>query len=162
MAKSSPSVFMPRFSAFLLSLLALGSHGAAVAAVEAKTRPNVLLIVSDDQGFSDFGFTGNPLVKTPVLDRLAAESAVFKNFVVAAACPPPRPALSPGRVHRSPGVRGVPPGVHHRPDEARRPAAAAIGCFLRVNMDTVPRTPNLPRVLSPIIPLSARRPRRTA
>lgn len=125
LAKSSPSVFMPRFSAFLLSLLALGSHGAAVAAVEAKTRPNVLLIVSDDQGFSDFGFTGNPLVKTPVLDRLAAESAVFKNFVVAAACSPTRSALYTGREHLGTGVWGVPPRANLRPDEALMPAFSA-------------------------------------
>jgi arylsulfatase A-like enzyme len=92
------------------------------AFAQPGAKPNVLLIVSDDQGFSDFGFTGNPLVKTPVLDRLAAESAVFKNFVVAAACSPTRSALYTGREHLSTGVWGVPPRANLRPDEALMPA----------------------------------------
>jgi arylsulfatase A-like enzyme len=107
-------------------MVALSVAGAvcvpAVAQPAAAARPNVLLIVSDDQGFSDFGFTGNPLVKTPVLDRLAAESAVFKNFVVAAACSPTRSALYTGREHLSTGVWGVPPRANLRPDEALMPA----------------------------------------
>ena len=94
----------------------------ATALARAAEHPNVLLIVSDDQGFSDFGFTGNPLVRTPVLDRLAAESAVFRNFVVAAACSPTRSALYTGREHLSTGVWGVPPRANLRPDEALLPA----------------------------------------
>jgi arylsulfatase A-like enzyme len=108
-------------------LLLLFSLGHAVAQPAAK--PNVLLIVSDDQGFSDFGFTGNPLVKTPVLDRLAAESAVFKNFVVAAACSPTRSALYTGREHLSTGVWGVPPRANLRPDEALMPAFFRAGGY---------------------------------
>jgi uncharacterized sulfatase len=45
-------------------------------------RPNVVLIVGDDQGWTDFGFMGHPVVRTPHLDRLAAESAVFPNGTV--------------------------------------------------------------------------------
>ena len=69
---------------------ALGAAGAAAA--EPAAPPNVLLIVSDDQGYGDFGFNGNPRVRTPTLDRLASESAVFRNFVVAPACSPTRSA----------------------------------------------------------------------
>jgi arylsulfatase A-like enzyme len=108
----------------LLLLFSLG-HAAA----QPAAKPNVLLIVSDDQGFSDFGFTGNPLVKTPVLDRLAAESAVFKNFVVAAACSPTRSALYTGREHLSTGVWGVPPRANLRPDEALMPAFFRVGGY---------------------------------
>ena len=61
--------------------------------------PNVLLIISDDQGFGDFGFNGNQLVRTPQLDRLAGESAVYRNFTVAAACSPTRAAVYTGRDH---------------------------------------------------------------
>lgn len=93
------------------------------AAIPAQTdRPNVLLIISDDQGFGDFGFNGNRLVRTPNLDRLAGESAVFRNFVVAAACSPTRAALFTGRDHLLTGVWGVPPRANLRPDEARIPA----------------------------------------
>jgi arylsulfatase A len=86
-----------------------------------KTRPHVLLIISDDQGYSDFGFTGNPRVKTPNLDQLAAESAVYRNFVVAPACSPSRSALFTGRDHLLTGVWGVPPRANLHPDEIRMP-----------------------------------------
>lgn len=87
-----------------------------------RQRPNVLFIVSDDQGYGDFGFTGNAIVKTPVLDRLAAESAVFRNFVVAAACSPSRAAFYTGRNHLLTGVWGVPPRANLHRDEAIMPA----------------------------------------
>ncbi|MBM3861462.1 MAG: arylsulfatase, partial [Verrucomicrobia bacterium] len=70
-----------------------------LAMLHAADKPNVLVIISDDQGYGDFGFIGNKLVRTPHLDRLAAESAVFRNFVVAAACSPTRAALFTGRDH---------------------------------------------------------------
>lgn len=88
----------------------------------AETRPNVLLIISDDQGYGDFGFNGNKLVQTPNLDRLASESAIFRNFAVAAACSPTRAALYTGRDHLLTGVWGVPPRANLQPDEARMPA----------------------------------------
>jgi arylsulfatase A len=88
----------------------------------AETKPNVLVIISDDQGFGDFGFTGNKLVRTPNLDRLASESAVFPNFVVAAACSPTRSALFTGRDHLLTGVWGVGKRAGLRADETRMPA----------------------------------------
>ncbi len=48
----------------------------------AAERPNVLLIISDDQGWTDFGFMGHEAIRTPHLDRLAKESAVFPNGYV--------------------------------------------------------------------------------
>lgn len=85
-------------------------------------KPNVLLIISDDQGYGDFGFNGNKLVQTPNLDRLASASAVYRNFIVAAACSPTRCALFTGRDHLLTGVWGVPPRANLRVDEARMPA----------------------------------------
>ena len=84
-------------------------------------RPNVLLIISDDQGFGDFGFTGNTLASTPQLDRLAGDSAVYRNFVVAPACSPTRAALLTGRDHLLTGVWGVGPRANLREDETRMP-----------------------------------------
>lgn len=69
--------------------------------------PNVLLIISDDQGIGDFGFMGNQMVKTPNLDRLASESAVFRELIVAPACSPSRASLMTGRNHMKTGVWGV-------------------------------------------------------
>lgn len=105
------------FAAIVAPLAAL--HAAEF---ELADKPNVLLIISDDQGYSDFGFTGNTVVKTPHLDRLAVESAVFKNFVVAAACSPSRAAIYTGREHLGTGVWGVPPRANLRRDEVLAPA----------------------------------------
>ena len=73
----------------------------------AQKRANVLVIISDDQGIGDFGFMGNKTVKTPNLDQLAKESALFEKFVVAAACSPTRSSLMTGRNHLLAGVWGV-------------------------------------------------------
>jgi len=48
----------------------------------AQAKPNLVMIVSDDQGWTDFGFMGHPVIQTPHLDKLAAESAVFPNGYV--------------------------------------------------------------------------------
>src|SRR5688500_6473968 len=52
------------------------------ATSRAADRPNVILIISDDQGWGDFGFMGSDAVHTPNLDKLAARSAVFPNGYV--------------------------------------------------------------------------------
>jgi arylsulfatase A len=109
-----------RWSVVSLCALPVMSFGSDMKLSERK--PNVLLIITDDQGFSDFGFTGNPLVKTPNIDRLAAQSAVFENFVVAPACSPSRAAFYTGRDHLHTGVWGVPPRDNLGADEALMPA----------------------------------------
>ncbi len=53
-----------------------------------QSRPNVLLIITDDQGFGDLGYYGNPHVKTPVIDNLAKESVRFDEFLVSPVCAP--------------------------------------------------------------------------
>lgn len=102
------------------TLLAAGLM--AVSALTAADKPNVLFIITDDQGLSDFGFTGNKLVKTPRIDRLAAQSAVFENFVVNPACSPSRGSFYTGRQHLSVGIWGVPPRANLQRDEALMPA----------------------------------------
>jgi arylsulfatase A-like enzyme len=103
-------------------LLALLATVALAAVTAGSDKPNVLLVISDDQGYGDFGFTGNSFASTPRLDALAAESAVFKNFVAAPACSPSRAAIWTGRDHLVTGVWGVPPRANLRRDEARMPA----------------------------------------
>ncbi len=68
-----------------LALLVCGVAGMPyppAAGAPAETPPNIVMIVSDDQGWPDFGFMGHPTIRTPHLDRLAAESAVFPNGYV--------------------------------------------------------------------------------
>ena len=73
----------------------------------APPRPNVVLIVTDDQGYGDLGSTGNPHVRTPHLDRLAGESVVFDRFFVSPVCAPTRASLLTGRYHLRTGTWGV-------------------------------------------------------
>src|SRR3954452_41804 len=65
-----------------LAALCLVACAGATRAVDSPERPNVVLIVADDQGWTDFGFMGHKVVRTPHLDRLAADSAVFPNGYV--------------------------------------------------------------------------------
>ena len=89
-------------SIFYALILALSS-GNSVA--KNSEHPNVILIITDDQGYGDFGFTGNPHAKTPVLDKFAGESIRFTNFYVSPVCAPTRSSLMTGRFSLRTGVR---------------------------------------------------------
>jgi arylsulfatase A-like enzyme len=64
---------------------------------ESSPKPNVIIVMTDDQGIGDFGFTGNPYIKTPVIDKLADQSLNLTNFYVAPVCAPTRAILMTGR-----------------------------------------------------------------
>ena len=69
----------------------------ATSQLQAADRPNILLIVSDDQGYNDLGELGNGII-TPALDRLAEEGTRLTNFYVSwPACTPSRASLLTGR-----------------------------------------------------------------
>ncbi|MFM2012667.1 MAG: hypothetical protein RLZZ396_1451 [Planctomycetota bacterium] len=63
----------------------------------AGSKPNILVILTDDQGFGDTSGHGHPNLKTPNLDRLEREGRSFKNFFVSPTCSPTRSALMTGR-----------------------------------------------------------------
>lgn len=67
-------------------------------------RPNIVFIMTDDQGYGDLGRHGNPILRTPNMDRLYNESARFRNFVVSPSCSPTRCALLSGRHEFRSGV----------------------------------------------------------
>jgi arylsulfatase A-like enzyme len=70
-------------------------------------RPNVILVLTDDQGYGDLGCHGNDLISTPVMDRFARESVEFTRFYVNPVCAPTRASLMTGRYHHRTGVMGV-------------------------------------------------------
>lgn len=84
---------------------ALGALAARAAEGRAPSKPpNVLLIITDDQGYGDLGCHGNPVLKTPNLDRLHAESVRFTRFNVCPVCSPTRACLMTGRYNYRTGV----------------------------------------------------------
>mgnify|MGYP002621568664 FL=1 len=87
----------------LALLLIYGSTGIALAAEHA--RPNVVLILADDQGWQDYGFMGSQIVHTPHLDQLAQRSLVFeRGYVVAPLCRPSLASIVTGLYPHQHGV----------------------------------------------------------
>src|SRR5580700_4199296 len=66
--------------------------------------PNVILIITDDQGHGDLGIHGNPKIRTPNLDKLARQSTRFTYFYVSPVCSPTRASLMTGRYNYRTGV----------------------------------------------------------
>ncbi|MBY0374318.1 MAG: arylsulfatase, partial [Bryobacteraceae bacterium] len=91
-------------------LFAATATTTALAQPPKPKRPNVLLILTDDQGAGDFSSANNPLLKTPTLDSLAQQSVRFTRFTVSPVCAPTRASLLTGRYHLRTGVWGVTAG----------------------------------------------------
>jgi len=86
---------MRALAPFLLLLL---------ASAPQQRRPNVVLIITDDQGYGDLGFHQNPQIQTPHLDAFAKESFRFDSFYVSPVCSPTRASLLTGRYNYRTGV----------------------------------------------------------
>jgi arylsulfatase A-like enzyme len=84
---------------FLKNIAAVGLSSAFLSPCKAAPakRPNVILVLTDDQGYADVGFHDNPHIKTPNLDRFAANSIEFEQFYVQPVCSPTRASLMTGR-----------------------------------------------------------------
>ncbi len=109
-----------------VALLIIGMSPQAVSADTSDTPPNVLLIITDDQGYGDFTIHGNPHLHTPNIDKFAQESVRFDRFYVNSFCAPTRAALLTGRWPLRTGCHGV---THNR--EAMRPSEVTIAEALR-------------------------------
>ena len=91
---------------------------AALAGCAAPRPPNVIVIVTDDQGYGDMSVHGNPELSTPQLDRLAREGVRLDDFHVDPTCSPTRAALMTGRYSARVGVWLTYAGRNHlRRDE---------------------------------------------
>src|SRR5581483_3570413 len=85
---------MTRFLALaILGVVPCICHGSAAA---SGNRPNVIIILTVDQGYGDLSCHGNPVLKTPNLDRLHSESIRLTDFHVAPMCTPTRGQLMTG------------------------------------------------------------------
>ena len=95
---------------WFLSSLAASFLASAALATGPVPRPNVLIVMTDDQGLGDFSFTGNPVLKTPNFDAFAKESVRFTDFHVAPMCSPTRGQLLTGLAALRNGATSVTAG----------------------------------------------------
>jgi arylsulfatase A-like enzyme len=96
-------------TAILLAVLFIAA-GLACAAEAPARRPNVVIVLTDDQGYGDLGCHGNPVLKTPNLDRLHEQSIRLTDFHVAPMCTPTRGQLMTGRDALDNGAMNVSSG----------------------------------------------------
>ena len=98
--------------AFLCGVISLFAH--------AQDKPNVVFILSDDQGWGDYGFMGHPHIKTPNLDRLAGEGLVYeRGYATAAICRPSLASIVTGLYPHQTAVRGNGPFMGKDVDHKR-------------------------------------------
>jgi len=113
----------------LIALYAILSvHFSLGAAGKAGIRPHILVILSDDQAWSDYGFMGHPVIETPTLDTLAATSLTYtRGYVTAPLCRPSLASIVTGLHPHQHGITGNDPeleGIEKTWDERANPAFA--------------------------------------
>ncbi len=87
-----------RTSGILVVLCTLAvSHPAAADQADRGSRPNIVFVITDDQGYGPIGRHGHPWIRTPHLDQLYDRSVRFTRFLVSPTCAPTRAALMTGR-----------------------------------------------------------------
>ena len=110
---------MSRTQAFILTCCLLTAWIPLTATCEAlhSRKPNIILIVTDDQGYNDVGFNGSSEIQTPHIDRIANEGVRFtQGYVTGAVCGPSRAGLLTGRYQSRFGFAWNPPLNPEDPD----------------------------------------------
>ena len=103
MTRDGRRALLKRVGVFLTLALSV-APAPAVRHAPPDPPPNVVLIVTDDQGYGDIGVHGNPKVDTPNLDRLARGAVQFRSFYVSPVCSPTRSSVMTGRYNYRTGV----------------------------------------------------------
>lgn len=119
-------------------------------AIAADGPPNVVMIISDDHAWTDYGFMGHPVIETPRLDRLAAESLTFtRGYVPSSLCRPSLATMITGLYPHQHGITGNDPDL---PDPKVNPMAGRANPQYARYYETLVRRieehPTLPRLLA--------------
>lgn len=131
---------------FAFGLLCLSLRPATTA---AAAPPNIVLIISDDQAWTDYGFMGHPIVTTPHLDKLASQSLTFKNgYVPSSLCCPSLASVITGKYPHQHRITGNDPAVDQQGPEGQPKLKNPAFTAGRDRMKSLIRaTPTLPRLL---------------
>jgi arylsulfatase A-like enzyme len=78
--------------------------GMQTVEAQKNKKPNVIIVITDDQGYGDLGCTGNPIIKTPNLDKFYKQSVRLTDFHVGPTCAPSRSGIMTGRYANRVGV----------------------------------------------------------
>ena len=104
---------MKTFKLVLIALLIISCKSASNEINEKSTedtlnsnrqKPNIIIVITDDQGYGDLGHTGNPIIRTPAIDKFALEAVSLTNYHVGTTCAPTRAGLLTGRNGNRNGV----------------------------------------------------------
>src|SRR5438309_7002795 len=88
---------MSRFTKSVLLVAVWAFIATASPALAGPAKPNIIILLTDDQGYGDLSCHGNPVLKTPNLDRLHSQAVRFTSFHAAPMCTPARGQLMTGQ-----------------------------------------------------------------
>jgi len=132
---------MTRRSIFLLTLILAATGYVSLA---AGSQPNVVLIIADDQAWTDYGFMGHPIIRTPNLNQLAARSALFtRGYVPTALCRPSLATLVTGLYAHQHKITGNDPSLALAPPDSSEYARLCEQLISHID-----RQPTLPKLLA--------------
>jgi len=141
--------------AIVIALMCLSGLTGVLLAEEGSAtvhRPNIVLIISDDHAWTDYGFMGHPRIKTPSLDKLASQSLVFtRGYVPSSLCRPSLATMITGLYPHQHGITGNDPDL---PDPKVNPMAGRANpkyaTFYETLMRRIEAVPTLPRILGKV------------
>jgi arylsulfatase A-like enzyme len=143
------SVLLPwvwlRLAILIGSLMVFSSN--AIATESGDTSPNVVLIIADDMGWTDYGFMGHPHIRTPRLDRLSAQSlAFYRGYVTTSLCSPSLASILSGQYphrHKITGNDPPLPRVENDRSAQRHPEFLTQRQEMLKYFDVMPTLPRL-------------------
>lgn len=130
----------------IIIVLAVIGFAFSLQGASAQQPPNIVLILSDDQTWTDYGFMGHDAIQTPNLDKLASQSATFRRgYVPTALCRPSLATLITGLYSHQNGITGNDPAR----TAANRGLAEQSGVDIReMLISNIDKHPTVPRLLA--------------